>query len=263
MNVAEEMCASWLRHVKKCAVVQLNFRVSKLWHEIDGGEPLEMCNALRKRLEKHYGFKLFGIKKRIKDRDLKQIFNSAELDVVGFDFGMEELLICEVADHRRGCDYGGKDLTIRKVAEKVVRAVAVARTYTSVEHITVYVVATMISKPMHKSIQVLIDRINDYYETCADDKCQVQIIPILGHEVVPLLLNDLLTVAEDANIDDLFVRSLGLVNTYYFMLDCSRFYNKQNVSNRRITKVVRETKQRLGDTLRKCEEDFNKHKQAR
>lgn len=242
MNSAEEMCAAWLKHVERCAIVQMNYRASKFWSEFDWGESQQWCDEINQRFVKEFGQQLFGDTSSADD--LKKLMLDAELDVVGIDVAKEEVVICEVADRRRDCKYGNVRSTIVKIAEKLVMAIVMAKTFFNAQRIHVYFVATVVSTSMRKKINKLMGIFNDYFEDSGlgttNNIVSVIVTAILGCDIPTMILNSLLRIADDANIDDSFIRSLGLLKKHYDVIDISKVnrYNERHPRDKRGREVL-------------------------
>ena len=115
-DIGESMAASWLRHVKKCAIVTNNWTVDI---EENYAFPNEMVTLLEnvKNAFEEKEIKIFPKK------ELSSIIKQAECDVVGFQFDLgtiSKLYGIDVAVHSKGkgLDYGDN---IKKIIEKSLR----------------------------------------------------------------------------------------------------------------------------------------------
>lgn len=127
-DIGESMAASWLRHVKKCAIVTNNWTVDI---EENYAFPNEMVTLLEnvKNAFEEKGIKIFPKK------ELSSIIKQAECDVVGFQFGsgkISKLYGIDVAVHSKGkgLDYGDN---IKKIIEKSLRTALCFYTILGVE----------------------------------------------------------------------------------------------------------------------------------
>ena len=116
LEVGESLIYSWLRHVKGCQVVQMNWKRSPVWtfHNEDKIE------QLRHAFEEHYKeySNFFGKKK--KGQRHEQILKQAEVDVLGLSMsgGAVKYYAVDVAFHEGGLGYPDN---VKKVTEKILR----------------------------------------------------------------------------------------------------------------------------------------------
>jgi len=122
--MAESLGASWLKHVKKCFMVQQNWKISPCWE--DSQERMEdikgfvtrFKNLLRESGE-FQRYNVFGAS------TAEQLISQTECDIMGAVFENAEVrfLALEVAFHENGLQYGkgGKYETASKVISKLFR----------------------------------------------------------------------------------------------------------------------------------------------
>ena len=80
--MGESLFLSWLRHVKSCQIVQMNWKPSDIWQRIPGSD--EVCKSIfdnaSQLFQKKYQYNLFG------DNGFDQLIMQAEIDVLGIFF---------------------------------------------------------------------------------------------------------------------------------------------------------------------------------
>lgn len=117
IEMGESLIYSWLRHEKLCQLVQTNWKVSPFW-ELENRQEIEDLFVICRNyfLEKHS----FDISKGC---SLEQFLKQAEIDGIGIAYSTEAPYIyaVDVAYHEGGLNYGGKDETITKIAQKCIR----------------------------------------------------------------------------------------------------------------------------------------------
>lgn len=117
IEMGESLFNSWLRHVKECQVVQLNWKPSPSWQLQDEGSLKRFMEVTDKHYQDKYGYSIY------KNNSLSQLLIQAEADAVGIcisDEGMEIHAI-DVAFHESGLNFGGRQETVIRVIKKLIR----------------------------------------------------------------------------------------------------------------------------------------------
>lgn len=117
IEMGESLLCSWLKHIKGCQLVQLNWAVSPNWdfQNKDIIQTLmDRSNALF--LEK-YGYNIY------KNNSLEQLIAQSEADVVGIalDENGSHIYAVDVAFHEAGLNYGSREETVARVVKKCLR----------------------------------------------------------------------------------------------------------------------------------------------
>jgi len=124
---AESLSFSWLRHVKKCQVVQMNWKPSPYWDAIKGNDHETFIERAKKFFTGTPYHNLF------KDNASgSQLVRQAEIDVVGIQLEnqkINELFAIDTAFHEKGLNYGSKGETVNRVVKKMVRTSMVIEYY--------------------------------------------------------------------------------------------------------------------------------------
>ena len=95
VEVGESIVYSWLRHIKRCEVVQLNWKTSPKWdarHDVGF-----LQRAMDKANEEFNG--LFK-----KTKTVEQLLKQAEIDAMGVNIREHEIHAVDVAFHENGLD---------------------------------------------------------------------------------------------------------------------------------------------------------------
>jgi len=117
IEMCESLAYSWLRHVKGCQLVQLNWKPSPTWPERGGLAELSRLVATAN--------ERFGNEYSLMKCELSQFLKQAEIDALGirFDDGSVHVHTVEVAFHKEGLLYGsGRKDTVAKVLSKLIRS---------------------------------------------------------------------------------------------------------------------------------------------
>ena len=118
IEMGESLFYSWLRHVKQCQIVQMNWKASSQW-ELYHAEEIEcLLHLIEEHFEKQCQYKIFK-----KNTSLSQIMRQAESDVLGIriDRDKNSFYAVDVAFHESGLNYGTRSETVMKVISKIVR----------------------------------------------------------------------------------------------------------------------------------------------
>jgi len=155
IEMGESLVASWLKHVKKCQIVQTNWKPSCFWNESEFAFVEEVLRGFN---NKYHVFSTKG-KGRKKQLDARRIFDGVECDVVGVEFdkcgrgvhfyGMES------AFHSDGLHYKDNGRTI---SAKIVKTVLSLYLYFGAKDIEVGVITPIVNP---KQLELVAEKIKD------------------------------------------------------------------------------------------------------
>ena len=145
IEIGESLGYSYLRHVKRCWLVQANWKVSDHWDKHKTDAELEtMFLAMKQKFDRDGNvFK--------KTRDAAQFLSQGEIDVVGVDQkgGIHAM---EVAFHEAGLNYGGG--ADNRVLKKLLRTVMILNAYHSSEtKLHIYFVSPKVNPGVQKPLE--------------------------------------------------------------------------------------------------------------
>ncbi len=83
IEMGESLLYSWLRHVKECQIVQLNWKVSPKWDLQKEDKLIEIMETTNSYFESNYGYQIY------KNNSLNQLLAQAEVDVLGISIDGE------------------------------------------------------------------------------------------------------------------------------------------------------------------------------
>jgi hypothetical protein len=119
IEIGESLILSWLRHEKKCQLVQMNWKPSVESWELMHKSVIEQIMRDSDDYFKHeHDYKIYK-----KNTSLSQLIKQAEIDVIGISYtgGLRNIYAMDVAFHEAGLNYGSKDETIMKIVKKLLR----------------------------------------------------------------------------------------------------------------------------------------------
>lgn len=117
IEMGESLFYSWLRHVKRCQVVQTNWKPSTSW-KLQGVEELkQFMDITDQHFQNKYEYVVF------KNNSLSQFLLQAEVDALGLSMVDDEAAIyaIDVAFHESGLNYGDRQKTVKQVLKKIIR----------------------------------------------------------------------------------------------------------------------------------------------
>ncbi len=125
IEVAESLALSWLRHVKGCKIVQLNWKVSRTWEPVASDRIASLYDTCR---ETFLSEDLDIFKK---NSSVNQVLRQAEVDAIGIDLTTpsNKVIAVDVAFHEGGLNYGDKTGTTASIMKKLLRTLFVVESY--------------------------------------------------------------------------------------------------------------------------------------
>ena len=117
IEMGESLFYSWLRHVKECQVVQMNWKPSPSWQLQNEEELKRFMGTTDAHFQNKYGYGVY------KNNSLSQLLTQAEVDTLGISMsGSEtEIYAIDVAFHESGLNYGDRQETVTRVIKKFIR----------------------------------------------------------------------------------------------------------------------------------------------
>ena len=110
IEICESLLLSWLKHIKKCQITQLNWKASENWQSFNADE----IGILIKKIKEIYP-------EVLKKSTEKQFLSQAELDILGANINNfhNEYYAVDVAFHTYGLRYKNN---VEKISEKSIRS---------------------------------------------------------------------------------------------------------------------------------------------
>lgn len=148
IEMGESLFYSWLRHVKSCKIVQLNWKTSPTWNIAHEDEIAAVIQSI--------GIAFPNVFKKNTPR---QLLAQAELDAFGINFTDKEpkYFVVDVACHLGGLGYGSKEENVEKVSEKMLRSALILYAYFATKKGNIIFASPKINKscyePLFKRMQ--------------------------------------------------------------------------------------------------------------
>ena len=197
IEIGESLCYSYLRHVKRCWLVQSNWKVSEHWDKQGSEEELnDLFSSMRDLFDRDG-----SVFKQTKDAG--QFLKQGEIDVVGLgqDGSIHAL---DVAFHEAGLNYGGG--ADKRVLKKLLRAVMILKAYhPSNTELHVYFVSPKVHRAVQQPLEDIFTELEGEYPEIG---WHLLINDAFADQVVRLTLEKSVAVADTS---ELFVRSAKLL----------------------------------------------------
>ena len=165
IEMGESLGASWLKHVRKCVLVQTNWKTSPMIefkHREEIGRLFEDVKDV---------FRQFGVDVFKKNNTIEQLVRQTECDVIGMALGRNadrslsvrwEAL--EVAFHEGGLQYGSKKETVAKVAAKMIRIAFCLYAYMDTKVANIAFASPKVHKATAKPLEGVVKTLQDVFK---------------------------------------------------------------------------------------------------
>lgn len=200
------MLCSWLRHVKKCQLVQTNWKPSPKWVLREESK----LKAIREEIENFYydqhGYEIF--KRNAQGQLLKQ----AECDLIGMCRQEDccTYFAVDVAFHKAGLGY--KKNNVLKVLEKCARAALALDGHFDARNAEIIFATPKVSSSVLKKIEECLEELNEIYKNHG----RSYKFGIIANDVfVESVLKPILAIADEiSDTSELFLRSYQMYKMF-------------------------------------------------
>ena len=198
IEIGESLAYSYLRHVKQCWLVQVNWKVSDHWAKYKTDDEMAaMFLSMKERFDRDG--KVFK-----KTKGAAQFLTQGEIDVVGVDQegGVHAM---EVAFHERGLNYGGGP--DNRVLKKLLRTVMILNAYQpSRTKLHIYFVSPKVNPGIHEPLDDIFTALQSEYP---EIEWNLMVNGDFTEHIVRPTLEKAGTVADTS---ELFVRAVKLLD---------------------------------------------------
>lgn len=201
---------SWLRHVRGCAITQLNWKTSPYW-----GCPaveLRAMSSLAGTIQDNFRAVNWVIFKN--DQDISQALRQVECDAIGIKTEENGFSVyaMESAFHENGLNYGGKEITCAKVVSKLVRVAIALNLYMRGCRHRVMFVSPKISDAIQTELTQALEQVSEIFEAHGYP-CDFQLIG--NDDYLNTILHPVVELSQRvSDTSELFLRSLQLMQIY-------------------------------------------------
>ena len=205
IEMGESLLYSYLRHIKKCQIVQTNWKTSPTWDITEEDKIQHLMTDIDDHFSKEYQYNIFK-----KNSSLQQIIQQAELDAIGVCPG--KIYACEVAYHSAGLQYGPKEVTTQKVISKMARAAFVCLGYMRITEGEIIFASPKINKA---TLDLLLPCIDDLQIILNNNGLHLELRLMYNEEFRQEILDQVASIADKvADEAELFLRSYQLLKLF-------------------------------------------------
>ncbi len=204
VEIGESITYSWLRHIKKCQIVQLNWKASPNWNE--KGDVHELQKIMGKAInEFDQPFK--------KTETITQLLKQAEIDGLGINIDKNEIHAVDVAFHENGLNYGSKEKTVQNVAKKILRTAFALNLYFGKKWKPyIYFISPKVTPGVYSALDLKIKNIGEFMN---HEQIKANIALIANNDFYNDILDPINQISESlSDTSELFLRSIQLVKMF-------------------------------------------------
>ena len=196
--MGESLFYSWLRHVKSCKIVQLNWKTSPTWDIAHEDEIASIIQSISTAFPNVF-----------KKNTPRQLLIQAELDAFGINFTENDpkYLVVDVACHLGGLGYGSKEENVEKVSEKMFRSALILYAYFATKKGDIIFAAPKINKGCY---ELLLKRMQEI-ENFMNAKGFEYKFTLIANKDFKKIVSSITALSDDiADTSELFLRSYQL-----------------------------------------------------
>lgn len=205
--MGESLFYSWLRHVKECQIVQLNWKPSPQWQLHNEEDLFALIEHVDKHFQEKHGYEIFK-----QNRNNLQIIQQTECDALGISGTSGEFFGVDVAFHSGGLNYGSKETTIMKLLAKAVRTALCLRGYLGTNEGNIIFASPKIHKGILVDLLPCVEELNQLFR---ENKWDFTYRVICNADFKTAILDPVLLVSDGiADTTELFLRSYQMIQMF-------------------------------------------------
>jgi hypothetical protein len=162
IEIGESLMLSWLRHVKGCQMVQLNWKPSVNSWELYNEQKLETIMIESKQyFEDRYGINIFK-----QTKSYSQLIQQGEVDALGIEINhsqIQHLYAIDIAFHENGLNYGSKEETLARVLKKMIRTAMIIIGYFNLDKAELIFASPKVHLAIYEPLAVYINNLNHFF----------------------------------------------------------------------------------------------------
>ncbi|WP_430789128.1 hypothetical protein VBD025_02850 [Virgibacillus flavescens] len=211
IEIGESLMLSWLRHVKKCQSVQLNWKPSTNHWELSNEEEIEqIMQTVKTYFESKFSFNIFK-----NNKSYTQLLQQGELDALGLqikDGNVQNIYGVDVAFHGAGLSYGSPIQTVERIIKKIVRTAMLLYGYFNMKKGTIIFASPKINNAVNEPLRSSVLELEELFRSMELD-FEVQIIA--NSNFNDQVLHPVLGLSSSvADTSELFLRSIQMYNMF-------------------------------------------------
>ncbi len=209
IEIAESLILSYLKHIKKCLIVQTNWKVSSNWDIKETAN--NQTQVVYDKIIVHPEFSDI-----FKKSELRQILRQSEVDAIGISISLNKIFLTEIAFHEGGLNYtGGKSETKKRIIKKLLRAYLTALQLFPNYSYEVIFASPKVNPATEKEIKEFFELLNNDFSSE-----QVSFKYFSNEEFEREILLPTIEVSKaEADTSELFMRAIKLVELFSLLND--------------------------------------------
>lgn len=227
IEIGESLILSWLRHEKKCQLVQMNWKPSVESWELMNKSVIEKIMRDSDDYFKHeHDYKIYK-----KNTSLSQLIKQAEIDVIGISYagGLRNIYAVDVAFHESGLNYGSKDVTIMKIVKKLLRTAMCIYGYFDCSEGDIIFASPKINNNVIENLDFCLIKVE---KILRENKLNFNIKLITNDSFKKEILQPVLDATSSvADTSELFMRSIQMYKMFSENNDSSKLSTKIGIKN--------------------------------
>lgn len=211
IEIGESLMLSWLKHIKKCQSVQLNWKPSiNHWELSNENEMEQIMQTVNTFFEKKHSLNIFK-----NNKSYMQLLQQGELDALGLRIkngNVQDIYGVDVAFHEAGLNYGSKIETIERVIKKIVRTSMLLFGYFNVRKGTIIFASPKINQAIFEPLRSSVMELEVLFRSM---KIDFEVEIIANKNFKDQVLNPVLALSSSvADTSELFLRSIQMHNMF-------------------------------------------------
>ncbi|MCX7066221.1 MAG: hypothetical protein NTW85_00745 [Methylococcales bacterium] len=204
IEIAESLILSYLKHIKKCLIVQTNWKVSSNWDIEETAN--NQTQVVYDKIIVHPEFSDI-----FKKSELRQILRQSEVDAIGISISLNKIFLTEIAFHEGGLNYtGGKSETKKRIIKKLLRAYLTALQLFPNYSYEVIFASPKVNPATEKEIKEFFELLNNDFSSE-----QISFKYFSNEEFEREILLPTIEVSKsEADMSELFMRAIKLVELF-------------------------------------------------
>lgn len=224
IEMGESLILSWLKHVKRCQIVQLNWAVSPSW-TFENKDIIDQLMIKSNNLfQEKYGYNIY------KNNSLDQLIGQSEADVVGvsFDENGDHIYAVDIAFHEAGLNYGSRAETVSRVVKKCIRTAMCMLGCFNISYGDIIFASPKINPSVFND---LIDVIEDVNAVLLGLGLEYDVKILANGAFEEEILDPVLKLSKEiSDTNELFMRSIQMCNLFSFNAERRNLLPKAKVN---------------------------------
>lgn len=155
---------SWLRHVKHCQSVQMNWKPStSSWDLCNEELIVKVMNTASDYFKEEFNLKIFK-----NNQSFTPLLKQSEIDVLGLeirDGRVAEVFGVDAAFHENGLNYGSVNLTLERVIKKMVRTTMIILGYFDLKKGKIIFATPKVSEALMNQLLDIVQHLNGLFKS--------------------------------------------------------------------------------------------------